>query len=165
MVSCLSASFQFNLSLFCASLVSPLFRLRPCDRTSIFHRLERASFREILRLRGDRSGEFRAYFHSFAPDLAQICCIQCHRTKQQFLRSFSHPRNTLNLVTLQLAFHDTWNSAMSAGCGALVALLYWSVLSPLQRFRMPGQRLFVVSKATECGKCVAACLRDCAFCS
>lgn len=45
---------------------------------------------------------------------------------------------------------------MSAGCGALVALLYWSILSPLQRFRVPGQRLFAVSKATACGKCVCS---------
>lgn len=33
---------------------------------------------------------------------------------------------------------------MSAGCGVMVGLLYWSFLSPLQRFRVPGQRLFQI---------------------
>ncbi|CAM9715141.1 unnamed protein product [Ectocarpus sp. 8 AP-2014] len=47
-------------------------------------------------------------------------------------------------AVLVLAFHDTYNSAMSAGCGVVVALLYWSNLSPLQSFRIPGRQLFAV---------------------
>ncbi|CAM9133580.1 unnamed protein product [Pylaiella littoralis] len=46
-----------------------------------------------------------------------------------------------------LAFHDTLNSALSAGCGVVVALLYWSSFSPLQSFRVPGQRLFTLCGA------------------
>ncbi|CAN0281216.1 unnamed protein product, partial [Ectocarpus fasciculatus] len=46
-------------------------------------------------------------------------------------------------AVLVLAFHDTYNSAMSAGCGVVVALLYWSN-SPLQSFRIPGRQLFAV---------------------
>ncbi len=57
--------------------------------------------------------------------------------------SSSYPDRT-TAVALQLALHDTWNSAMSAGCGVIVGLLYWSLLSPLQRFRVPGQWLFQI---------------------
>lgn len=52
-------------------------------------------------------------------------------------------------ILIQLAFHNTWSSAISAGCGVLVALLYWSNMSPLQRFRVPGQRLFTVSESSD----------------
>lgn len=71
-----------------------------------------------------------------------------HKLTSGVLSEFSQPScNPLILVILmQLAFHDTLNSAMSAGCGVVVALLYWSVLSPLQSFRVPGKRLFTVSK-------------------
>ncbi|CAM9272568.1 unnamed protein product, partial [Hapterophycus canaliculatus] len=48
-------------------------------------------------------------------------------------------------AVLLLAFHDRYNSATSAGCGVMVALLYWSSPLPLQSFRMPGKRLFRVS--------------------
>lgn len=43
---------------------------------------------------------------------------------------------------------------MPAICGVVVALLYYSDLASLQRFRVPGQRLFAVSAAkhiTLCG--------------
>lgn len=75
----------------------------------------------------------------------------------QSSRSCSHSsRNTLNLaVPWQLALHDTHNSAMSAGCGVVVALLYWSNLSPLQSFRIPGRQLFAVRciLRAPCGTC------------
>lgn len=48
-------------------------------------------------------------------------------------------------IILQLAFFEPWSSAVSAGCGVVVALIYWSKYSPLQRFRVPGRRLVAVS--------------------
>ncbi|CAM9755489.1 unnamed protein product [Laminaria digitata] len=51
----------------------------------------------------------------------------------------------LYLAVLVLAFVEPWSSVVSAACGVVVALLYWSKHSPLQRFRVPGRRLFAVS--------------------
>jgi len=45
---------------------------------------------------------------------------------------------------------------MSAGCGVMVGLLYWSFLSPLQRFRLPGQRLFKIFGAAFPGDQIEA---------
>lgn len=48
-------------------------------------------------------------------------------------------------IIFQLACFEPWSSVVSAGCGVVVALIYWSKYSPLQRFRVPGRRLFAVS--------------------
>ena len=54
---------------------------------------------------------------------------------------------------LQLAFVEPWSSIVSAACGVVVALLYWSKHSPLQRFRVPGRRLFAV-RLLRCITCL-----------
>lgn len=48
------------------------------------------------------------------------------------------------VAILSLAFHDSWDSLLPAGCGVMVALLYCPSFSPLQSFRVPGQILFSV---------------------
>lgn len=47
-------------------------------------------------------------------------------------------------AVLMIAFSHTWSSAVSSGCGVIMALTYWSSVSPLQRFRVPGQRVIAL---------------------
>lgn len=91
-----------HIPVLCVACLST--RFRPCDCTGIFHRPERASFREILRLRGYRSGKFHAWFHSTAPGVAQICSRQTPRTKRHFLRPFDTPATSSILLRCSLLF-------------------------------------------------------------
>lgn len=75
--------------------------------------------------------------------------VNCTHHLDSFAQSWSYMpalHNTSDsFLPPQLAFHDSWDSLLPAGCGVMVALLYCPSFSPLQSFRVPGQILFSVS--------------------